>query len=89
MSSAAQTKTTTTNVQTPEEDNVQETIPSMYMIEDFEKTVLSSTCFAYDCVRTELNRTSATTISTVPESMELDPRSKTPTNNRRVKEHAR
>ncbi|CAB3994785.1 zinc finger MYM-type 1-like [Paramuricea clavata] len=41
--STAQTKTTTTNVQTPEEDDVQETIPSTSATEDSEETATTPT----------------------------------------------
>ena len=54
-------------MQTPEEDDVQETIPSTSVTEDSEETVLSSASSAYDCVTTGSDQTTSTTISIVPD----------------------
>ena len=75
---ATQTKTTTTKERTPEENDLQGSIPSEPSIsenEDSEETVFSQdfpTCSTRDCVITEPKRTTSTTVTTVPDSMELN-----------------
>ena len=78
-------------MQTPEEDDVQETVPSTSVTEDSEEAVLSSASSAYDCVTTGSDQTTSTTMSIVPDLMEFDesacdPRSTTPTKNPNGKE---
>ena len=92
---AMQTKPATTNTRTPDENDLQVSIPSEPSIsetEDPEETVSSQdfpTCSTRDCVITEPKRTTSTTVTTVPDSMELiescDSGSTTPAKNHQEK----
>ena len=93
--SATQTNPTTTNERTSEGNDVQQSIPSdpsMSETEDSEEVFSPNfpACSACDCVIAELKRATSTTMTPVPDSMELiescDSGSTTPTKNHHDKE---
>ena len=93
--SATQTNPTTTNERTSEGNDVQQSIPSdpsMSETKDSEEVFSPNfpACSTRDCVTAEPKRATSTTMTPVPDSMELiescDSGSTTPTKNHHDKE---